>query len=225
MKIWILFIHKEWSFSWALHIIRLKMKLKAKTSIKYTNLIPQWLFNDRKECLIRLTFTTADEKFIKSFINRLEIFTNYRVKFNIVWANQRINSLFNNKDKVSHYSCVIYRGICSCVAGCIENTVHSTRLRWYEHENGTDKNSECAKRLNENDNHEFSWSILSLPPKILFERKIFEAYFIKTFNLVLKNQLNTDILQLFRNDVTQFQLPNVYFNSNFLIFLLNLYIW
>ena len=175
--------------------------------------------------MIRLTFATADEKFIKSFINRLEIFTNYRVKFNIVWANQRINSLFNNKDKVSHYSCVIYRGICSCVAGCIENTVHSTRLCWYEHENGTDKNSECAKRLNENDNHEFSWSILSLPPKILFERKIFEGYFIKTLNLVLKNQLNTDILQLFRNDVTQFQLPNVYFSSNFLIFLLNLYIW
>ena len=87
------------------------MKLKAKNSIKYTNLIPQWLVNDRKECLIRLLFTTADEKFVKSFINRLEIFTNYRVKFNIVWANQRINSLFNNKDKVSHYSCVIYRGI------------------------------------------------------------------------------------------------------------------
>ena len=61
--------------------------------------------------MIRLTFATADEKFIKSFINRLEIFTNYRVKFNIVWANPGINSLFNNKDKVSHYSCAIYRGI------------------------------------------------------------------------------------------------------------------
>ena len=104
-------------------------------------------------------------------------------------------------------------------------TVHSTRLRWYEHENGTDRDSESAKRLNENDNHEFSWSILSLPPKILFQRKMFEAYIIKTLNVVLKNQLNTDILQLFRNEVTQFQLPNVYFNSNFLIFLLNLYIW
>ena len=44
--------------------------------------------------------------------------------------------------------------------------MRSARLRWNEHENGTDKNSECAKHLNENDNHEFKWSILSLAPKI-----------------------------------------------------------
>ena len=47
-------------------------------------LIPQWLFDERKECLIRLPFAPANEKFVKSFINKLEIFTNYRVKFNIV---------------------------------------------------------------------------------------------------------------------------------------------
>ena len=28
-------------------------------------------------------------------------------------------------------------------------------LQWNEHENGTDKNSACAKHLNENDNKEF----------------------------------------------------------------------
>ena len=33
-----------------------------------------------------------------------------------------------------------------------------------EHGNGTDKNSECAKHSNENDNHELKWSILSLAP-------------------------------------------------------------
>ena len=47
-------------------------------------LIPQWLFDDREECLIRLPFAPANKKFLKSFINKLEIFTNYRVKFNIV---------------------------------------------------------------------------------------------------------------------------------------------
>ena len=47
-------------------------------------LIPQWLFDDRKECLIRLPFAPANEKFVKFFINKLEIFQNYRVKFNIV---------------------------------------------------------------------------------------------------------------------------------------------
>ena len=46
-------------------------------------LILQWLFDDRKKCLIRLPFTPANEKFVQSFINKLEIFTNYRVKFNL----------------------------------------------------------------------------------------------------------------------------------------------
>ena len=104
--------------------------------------------------------------------------------------------------KVSHNSCVIYRGICSCGADYIGETVRNAQLRWNEHENGTDKNSECAKHLNENDNHEFKWSILSLAPKISFKRKILEAYFIKTLNPILNNQLNSDILTLFRNGVT-----------------------
>ena len=85
-------------------------------------LIPQWLFDERKECLIRLLFAPANEKFVKSFVNKLEIFTNCRVKFNIVWNTRKIKSLFNYKDKVSHYSCIIYRGICSCGADYIRET-------------------------------------------------------------------------------------------------------
>ena len=132
----------------------------------------------------------------------MEIFTNYSVKFKTVWNPRKIKSLFNYKDKVSHYSCIIYRGICSYGADYIEETVRNARLRWNEHENGTDKNSECAKHLNENDNHEFKWSILSLAPKVSFKRKILEAYFIKTLNPILNNNLNNDILTLFRNGVT-----------------------
>ena len=146
--------------------------------------------------MIRLPFAPANEKFLKSFINKLEIFTNYRVKFNIVWNTQKIKSLFNYKDKVSHYSCIIYTGICSCRPDYIRETVRNARLRWNE------KNSECAKHLNENDNHDFKWSILSLAPKVSFKRKILEAYFIKTLNPILNNQLNSDILTLFGNGVT-----------------------
>ena len=152
--------------------------------------------------MIRLPFAPANEKFVKSFINRLEIFTNYSLKFNIVWNTQKIKSLFNYKDKVSHYSCIMYRGICSCGADYIGETVRNARLRWNERENGTDKNLECAKHLNENGNREFKWSILSLAPKISFKRKILEAYFIKTLNSVLNNPLNNDILTLSRNGVT-----------------------
>ena len=67
------------------------------------------------------------------------------------------------------------------------------------HKNGGDKKSECAKHLNENNNHEFKWSILSLSPKISFKTKILKGYFIKTLNPILNNQLNSDILTLFRN--------------------------
>ena len=106
-----------------------------------------------------------------------------------------------NKDKVSHYSCVIHSGICSCGADYIGETVRNARLRWNDHENGIDKNSECAKHSNENDDHEFKRSILSLAPKISVKRKILEAYFINTLNPILNSQLNSDMLTLFRNGV------------------------
>ena len=48
--------------------------------------------------------------------------------------------------------------------------MRNAQLRWNEHENGTDKYSECAKHLNENDNPESKWSMLSLAPKIPFQR-------------------------------------------------------
>ena len=75
--------------------------------------------------------------------------------------------MFSNKDKVCHYNCVICRGIGSCGADCIGENMHNAQLRWNEHENGTGKNVECVKCLNENDNHEFKWSILSLAPTFL----------------------------------------------------------
>ena len=84
----------------------------------------------------------------------------------------------------------------------IGETVRSTRLRWNKHGNGTDKNFECAKHLNDNDSHEFKWSILSLAPKVSFKRKLLEVYFIKALNPILNNQLNSDILTLFKNGVT-----------------------
>ena len=87
---------------------------------------------------MRLPFAPANETF---FINKFEIFTTYWVKFNIAWNTGKIKSLFNNEDKVSHYSCIIYRGICSCGADCIGEVVRNARLWWNEHENGTNKNS------------------------------------------------------------------------------------
>ena len=66
--------------------------------------------------MIRLSFANANEKFVKYFVNTFEIFTNCKINFNTVWNTQKIKFLFNNKDKISHYSYVIYKGICLCGA-------------------------------------------------------------------------------------------------------------
>ena len=89
----------------------------------------------------------------------------------LYWNTQKIKSLFNKKDKVFHYSCVIYIEICSYEVNYIGETVLNVWLQWSEHKNGTDKNSEWVKQLNENDNHEFEWSVLFLAPRFLFYKK------------------------------------------------------
>ena len=51
--------------------------------------------------MIQLPFANANEKSVKYFVNKFEIFTNYKVNFNIVWNTQKFKFLFNNKDKIS----------------------------------------------------------------------------------------------------------------------------
>ena len=79
--------------------------------------------------MIRLPFVPANKKFVNSFINKLETFSNYKIKFHIVWNTRNFKSLFNKKDQGSHYSCVIYRGICICGADYIGQTMRNARLR------------------------------------------------------------------------------------------------
>ena len=62
-------------------------------------LITQWWFEERKECLLRLSLALANKKFVKSFINKFEIFSYYKVRFNIVWNTMKIKPLFNIKTK------------------------------------------------------------------------------------------------------------------------------
>ena len=74
---------------------------------------------------------------------------------------RKIQSLFNNKDKVNHHSCVIYRGICSCGADYIGETIKNSEIRWNEHITGKDKTSNCVKHLSDNFDHEFGWFVFS----------------------------------------------------------------
>ena len=70
---------------------------------------PQWLFEERKAFIIHLLFSPSNESFWKALISKLIYFTNEKCKFNVVWNTKKVRSVFPLKDKVDHYSCVIYQ--------------------------------------------------------------------------------------------------------------------
>ena len=57
-----------------------------------------------------------------------------------------------------------------------------------------DKNSYCVKWLNDNFDHEFRWFVLSRASKNCLRQKILGAYYIKTCQPSLNNQINSDLL-------------------------------
>ena len=164
-------------------------------------LIPPWLFDERKHVTIRLPFFSKNEKYCAYFNNKFVFFTSGRVKFNVVWNTRKIQSLFPLKDKVQHLNCVIYKGICSCGQTYVGETIRNCKIR-YNEDNDTNKNSEPAKHLATNFEHEFSWFILARAPVNTLKRRILEAYFIKLIAPSLNEQLDNDVLMLFRNGVT-----------------------
>ena len=162
-------------------------------------LIPPWLFDERKHITIRLPFSSKNEKYCAYFISKLVSFTSGKVKFNVVWNTGQL--LLPLKDKAQHLSCVIYKGICSCGETYVGETARNCKIRCDEH-NDINKNSEPAKHLAINIEHEFSWYILARAPVNTFKRRIQEAYFIKLITPSLNGQLDNDVLMLFRNGVT-----------------------
>ena len=59
----------------------------------------------------------------------------------------RYSPFFNNKDKLQHLSCIIYKGVCPCGTDYIGETISNVKIRLHEHESGIDKNPECFKLL------------------------------------------------------------------------------
>ena len=88
-------------------------------------IIPEWLFDERKTFSVRFPYSPPSEKFSKVFMRIVECFTIDKVKLIIIWNTRKIQSLFSNKDKVKHHSCVMYCGICSCGANYIGETIRN----------------------------------------------------------------------------------------------------
>ena len=92
-------------------------------------------------------FTTTAFSLKRKIYKKPIIFgNNNKCKFNIVWNTRNTGSLFQNKDKVKHYSCGIYEVNCLCDWNCVGESVRNVVLRWAEHED-LNKQSEPAKHL------------------------------------------------------------------------------
>ena len=96
---------------------------------------------------------------------------------------------------------MIYRNICSFGADYFGETIRNSEIRWNEHIIGWD-NSDCVKHLNDHFHQEFRWIVLCPASKNCLKHKILEAYYITTCQPSINNQIDSDLLNLFRNGVT-----------------------
>ena len=90
--------------------------------------IPEWLFHQRKKFLFKLPYCLSNERDVKRFIDKIESFTNGKLKFIVLWSTKTIKSLFPLKDQAKQLFCVIYEGKCSCVRLYIGETIRNSDI-------------------------------------------------------------------------------------------------
>ena len=97
----------------------------------------------------------------------------------------------------------IYNGVCICGQTYIGKAIRNGETRWKERNTPSDK-SNPSKHINRHFDHVFTWSMICNAPTNKFKWKIIEPYFIATIKPTLNNQLDSDLLHLFRNGITYF---------------------
>ena len=124
----------------------------------------------------------------------------------IKWITRKTKTLFKLKDKCVHPACKIYRGVCSWGETYIGETIRNVKTRWNEHNIPSEK-SNPSKLLNSNIAHHFSWSVICNAPVKKSTRKILEAYFIAPLKPTLNDQIESDLLHLFKGTLMQIWKP------------------
>ena len=168
------------------------------TPCKDDFIIPEWLFDERKVTIVQQPFSKSNVNFTKSLIKNLVIFTNNRFKLNVVWNTRNIRLLFQIKDNVQHYSCVVYKGNSSYSENYVSENVVNVVLRWDEHED-PNKQLEPTKHLKYFSDNQFEWKLLTRASEHTKKIKILEAFLIKSLNPSFNEQLLTELLVPFRN--------------------------
>ena len=177
-------------------------------------IIPKQLFEeDDERPLYRVTipFCPKNENLSKSFLGKLEQLCP-KVKFFVIWKTSKIRSCFPLKDKPPHKCSVIYKGVCSCGAEYIGETLRCEHVRFAEHDNITG-GSEPAKHLAETESmrgqqeenageHKFTWKTLCRAPIQALKRRILEGLYIAKFKPSLNEQTKCHKLLLFTNGIT-----------------------
>ena len=72
-------------------------------------IIPEWLFEAEKTLTLRFPYSSASKKF---FTKKKEGFINDQINLIRIWNTHKVQSLFNNKNKVQHHSYVVYYSLC-----------------------------------------------------------------------------------------------------------------
>ena len=110
-------------------------------------------------------------------------------------------TFYIKRDRNSHPSCKIYKGVCSCGETYIGKNIRNVEERCSEH-NSPDNKSEPAKHIADNKEYSFLWSILLAALKDGRTSKNLETFFIAKLKPSLNRQEDSNMLTLFRNGVT-----------------------
>ena len=109
-------------------IIREFNSVKENDEIDF--IIPHWLFEEKKKVvLVEIQFCLKNELSSKHFTKKFDKFTNNTFDVRIKWLIQKVKNLFRIKDKSFHQACKIYKGVCSCGANYIDETVKNAEVR------------------------------------------------------------------------------------------------
>ena len=184
-------------------IIRQFAEEQQKATDSDSFLIPPGMFDEEEEkgfLLVEIPFCEKNEILLKTFLKKFDAYTNSRFRVSVKWLTKKTKTLFPLKDRNTHPACKVYEGLCSCGVSYVGETKRNVEQRWSEHR--PPHRSEPANHLEVNPTHSFTWKVINDAPLNDRERKNLEALIIAIKRPVLNEQVDSNLLCLFRFGIT-----------------------